>query len=65
MIISEFKRNSNEDPVIQLCEITATGTRYLLSEHTLHDMRMIIAWVKTNHPEIIQDIVCEDCPEVC
>ena len=28
------------------------------------DTRAIISWVAKNHPEIIQDIVCEDCPEV-
>ena len=28
------------------------------------DLREIIAWTKKNKPEILRDIMCEDCPEV-
>ena len=64
MIIIEMKRDGEDEPVVQLCE-AALGCRFLLAEITHADLRSIVAWVNANHPEIIQDIVCEDCPEVC
>ena len=29
------------------------------------DLRVLIKWVDKNKPEILRDIICEDCPEVC
>jgi hypothetical protein len=37
------------------------GNAYFSDE----DIREFILFIKKNRPEILRDIMCEDCPEVC
>jgi len=48
------------------------GTGYILTPSEERDtkiapseLREIVVWIKENESEILRDIMCEDCPEVC
>lgn len=30
-----------------------------------NELRELVAYIKKEKPEILRDIMCEDCPEVC
>lgn len=52
------------------CQIQESGDEIIILNSESNwlgdtEQRMILAWFKEHRPEMMREIFCEDCPEVC